>query len=45
MDQRCPTLAQGEEPAGHRKDDEREMEYEDQIGQGAIDHGRPPANG
>ncbi len=35
---RRPTPAQSEEPAGHHEDDEREMEDEDQIGQGVIDH-------
>ena len=33
-----PTPAQGEQPPGHNEDDEREMENEDQIGQGAMDH-------
>ena len=43
MHKRPPAPAESEEPAGHDEHDEREMEDEDEIGQGAIDQEAPLA--
>ena len=42
VEQRRPAPAESEEPTGHDKQDEREMEDEDEIGENAVEHDDRP---